>query len=199
MHRAQREKKAVNFFPPLSDSDRGGLLVDTFSCLARRVRCARLCSCFVGASVRCARLCSFFVEAGALGSCVGQCAQALCFFPKTQLLALSYRPKRRRFSVLSVFNNDLGDFCVPCAVLCPFRAPGVPEQNQRRRRLAHPRDVSVLLLSSGKLIRDRYFLWADVPAPQERVSRSGAQQPMRKKRQVHGLSYPRRIGQRLLF
>ena len=136
-HRAQREKKAVNFFPPLSDSDRGGLLVDTFSCLARRVRCARLCSCFVGASVRCARLCSFFVEAGALGSCVGQCAQALCFFPKTQLLALSYRPKRRRFSVLSVFISDLGDFCVPCAVLCPFRAPGVPEQNQRRRRLAH--------------------------------------------------------------
>ena len=116
---------------------RGGLRVDTFSCLARRVRCARLCSCIVGASVRCARLCSFFVEAGALGSCVGQCAQALCFFPKTQLLALSYRPKRRRFSVLSVFISDFGDFCAPCAVLCPFRAPGVPEQNQRRRRLAH--------------------------------------------------------------
>ena len=51
--------------------------------------------------------------------------------------ALSYRPKRRRLSVLSVFIADQGDFCVPCAVLCPFRAPGVLEQNQRRRRLAH--------------------------------------------------------------
>ena len=61
------------------------------------------------------------------------------------------------------------------------------------------RDVSVLLLSSGKLIRGRYFSRADVPAPQERVSRSGAQQSMRKERQVHGLSYPRRVGQRLLF
>ena len=50
---------------------------------------------------------------------------------------LSYRPKRRRLSVLSVFIANQGDFCVPCAVLCPFRAPGVPEQNQRRRRLAH--------------------------------------------------------------
>ena len=40
--------------------------------MARRVRCARLCSCFVDASVRCARLFIFPVDAGALGSCVGQ-------------------------------------------------------------------------------------------------------------------------------
>ena len=40
--------------------------------MARRVRCARLCSCFVDATVRCARLFIFPVDAGALGSCVGQ-------------------------------------------------------------------------------------------------------------------------------
>ena len=68
-HRAQREKKTVNFFPPLSDSDRGGLLVDTFSCLARRLQCVRLCRCFADATVRCARLFIFPVDAGAPGLC----------------------------------------------------------------------------------------------------------------------------------
>ena len=40
--------------------------------MARRVRCVRLCSCFVDATVRCARLFIFPVDTGALGSCVGQ-------------------------------------------------------------------------------------------------------------------------------
>ena len=40
--RTKSKIKSINFFPPLSDSDRSGLLVDTFSCLAWRVRCARL-------------------------------------------------------------------------------------------------------------------------------------------------------------
>ena len=61
--------KGVNFFPPLTDSVRGGLLVDTFSCLARRLQCVRLCRCFADATVRCARLFIFPVDAGAPGLC----------------------------------------------------------------------------------------------------------------------------------
>ena len=33
---------------------------------------------------------------------------------------------------------DEGSFCVPCAVFRAYCAPGGPEQNQRRQRLAHP-------------------------------------------------------------
>ena len=33
---------------------------------------------------------------------------------------------------------DEGSFCVPCAVFRAHCAPGGPEQNQRRQRLAHP-------------------------------------------------------------
>lgn len=67
--RPQSKIKGVNFFPPLTDSVRGGLLVDTFSCLARRIRCVRLCSCFADATVRCARLSIFSVDTGAPGLC----------------------------------------------------------------------------------------------------------------------------------
>ena len=70
-HHTRSKIKGVNFFPPLTDSVRGGLLVDTFSCLARRVRCVRLCSCFVDTAVRCVRLFISPVDTGALGSCVG--------------------------------------------------------------------------------------------------------------------------------
>ena len=68
-HRPRRKTKGVNFFPPLTDSVRGGLLVDTFSCLARRLQCVRLCRCFADATVRCARLFIFPVDAGAPGLC----------------------------------------------------------------------------------------------------------------------------------
>ena len=53
----------------MTDSVRGGLLVDTFSCLARRLQCVRLCRCFADATVRCARLFIFPVDAGAPGLC----------------------------------------------------------------------------------------------------------------------------------
>ena len=33
---------------------------------------------------------------------------------------------------------DEGSFCVPCVVFRASCAPGGPEQNQRRQRLAHP-------------------------------------------------------------
>ena len=98
---------------------------------------------------------------------------------------------------------DEGSFCVPCAVFRAYCAPGGPEQNQRRQRLAHPErplcPISVLPLSSGKLIRKLYFLPPNVPTPPDHVSRGRAQQSMRKERKIHGLSYPKRIGQRFVF
>ena len=83
-----------------------------------------------------------------------------------------------------------------------FRAyctPGGPDQNQRRRRLAHPErprcPISVQRQADWKTV----FLPPNIPTPPERVSRGRAQQSMRKERELHGLSYPRRIGQRLCF
>jgi len=61
------------------------------------------------------------------------------------------------------------------------------------------RDLSVLSLSSGRLIGKLHFLPPNVPTPPERVSRGRAQQSMRKERKIHGLSYPKSIGRRFVF
>ena len=49
---------------------------------------------------------------------------------------------------------DEGSFCVPCAVFRAHCAPGGPEQNQRRQRLAHPErllcPISVQRQADGK-------------------------------------------------
>ena len=61
------------------------------------------------------------------------------------------------------------------------------------------RDLSVLSLSSGKLIGKLHFLPPNIPTPPERVPRGRAQQSMQTEPKMHGLSYPKRIGQRFVF
>ena len=61
------------------------------------------------------------------------------------------------------------------------------------------RDLSVLSLSSGRLIGKLHFLPPNIPTPPERVPRGRAQQSMQTEPKMHGLSYPKRIGQRFVF
>ena len=80
-----------------------------------------------------------------------------------------------------------------------YCAPGGPEQNQRRQRLAHPERPLCPSLSSGRLIGKLHFLPPNIPTPPIRVPRGRAQQSMQTEPKMHGLSYPKRIGQRFVF
>ena len=88
-----------------------------------------------------------------------------------------------------------------CLVQCSVRIahPAVRSRTSAGNIWHTQRDLAVLSLSNGKLIGKLHFLPPNIPTPPERVSRGRAQQSMRKERELHGLSYPRRIGQRLCF
>ena len=88
-----------------------------------------------------------------------------------------------------------------CLVQCSVRIahPAVRNRTSAGNVWHTQRDLSVLSLSSGKLIGKLHFLPPNVPTPPDHVSRGRAQQSMRKERKVHGLSYPKRIGQRFVF
>ena len=88
-----------------------------------------------------------------------------------------------------------------CPVRCCARLvrPAARNRNNAGDVWHAQRDRAVLALPYGRLMGKRCFLPPHVPTPPERVSRGRAQQPMRKERTRHGLSYPKRIGRRLFF
>ena len=88
-----------------------------------------------------------------------------------------------------------------CLVQCSVRIahPAVRNRTSAGNVWHTQRDLSVLFLSSGKLIGKLHFLPPNVPTPPERVSRGRAQQSLRKERKIHGLSYQKRIRQRFAF
>ena len=88
-----------------------------------------------------------------------------------------------------------------CLVQCSVRIahPAVRNRTSAGNVWHTQRDFAVLSPSSGKLIGKLHFLPPSIPTPPERVSRGRAQQPMRKERKIHGLSYSKRTGQRFVF
>ena len=88
-----------------------------------------------------------------------------------------------------------------CLVQCSVRIahPAVRSRTSAGNVWHTQQDLSVLSLSSGMLIGKLHFLPPNVPTPPDHVSRGRAQQPMRKERKIHGLSYPKRIRRRFVF
>ena len=88
-----------------------------------------------------------------------------------------------------------------CLVQCSVRIahPAVRNRTSTGNVWHTQRALAVLFLSRGKLIGKLHFLPPNIPTPPERVSRGRAQQPMREERELYGLSYPKRIGQRFVF
>ena len=88
-----------------------------------------------------------------------------------------------------------------CRVQCSVRTahPAARNRTSAGNVWHSQRDLSVLSLSSGRLIGKLHFLPPNVPTPPERVLRGRAQQSMRKERQIRRLSYPKKIGQRFVF
>ena len=88
-----------------------------------------------------------------------------------------------------------------CLVECSVRIAHLAVRNRASAgNVWHTqRDLAVLSLSSGKLIGKSYCLPPSIPTPPERVWRGRAQPSMRKEGELHGLSYPKRIGQRSVF
>ena len=88
-----------------------------------------------------------------------------------------------------------------CLVQCSVRIahPAVRSRTSAGNVWHTQRDLSVLSLSNGTLIGKLHFLPPNIPTLPERVQRGRAQQPMQKEPKIHGLSYPKRVGQRFVF
>ena len=93
------------------------------------------------------------------------------------------------------------DAAFACLVQCFVRIahPAVRNRTSAGNVWHTQRDLAVLSLSSGKLIEKLYFLPPNIPTLPERVPRGRAQQFMRKEGELHGLSYPKRIGRGCFF
>ena len=89
--------RGVNFFPPLTDSVRGGLLFGTVSCLARRIRCVRLCSWFVDAAVRCVRVFIFPVDSEFASTTGGTCAYWRYMYKVPVVATINHSTKTRSY------------------------------------------------------------------------------------------------------
>ena len=119
----------------------------------------------------------------------------LSMFPRAVLSSEAYD------DVLSYRFSLPTNAAFACLVQCSVRIahPAVRNRTSAGNVWHTQRDLSVLSLSSGRLIGNLHFLPPNIPTPPERVPRGRAQQSMQTEPKMHGLSYPKRIGQRFVL